>query len=139
VPGSSVSVAFWTRFPEFTHTHVMASNRLSNYLLSHRKRSALSQGEVAFLLGLQSGARVCHYERFTKEPGLQTALAYEAIYGRPISELFPGLFEKIQDEVRARARTLEQQESRSDSGDLTTRKRQFLAGIVGEEITNQLQ
>ena len=117
----------------------MASKSLSNYLLSHRTRSALSQGEVAFLLGVQSGARVCHYERFTKEPGLQTALAYEAIFWRPISELFPGLFEEIQHEVRARAKLLEQKDLHSNSSDLTTRKRQFLAGIVGAEITNQSQ
>ena len=77
----------------------MASRPLPNYLLSNRKRSALSQEEVAYLLGAQSGAKVCRYERFFREPGLQTALAFEVIFDRPVSELFPGLFQQMQMEV----------------------------------------
>jgi transcriptional regulator with XRE-family HTH domain len=116
----------------------MLSEHLPNYLLSHRKRSALSQTEVAFLLGVQSGAKVCRHERFTGEPTLQTALAYEAIYQRPISELFPGLFEKTQREVKARAKILEQNKLHSNSNALTTRKRQSLAAIVSAKLNNQL-
>lgn len=41
----------------------MTSQPLFNYLLTYRKRSALSQEEVAYLLGAQSGAKVCRYER----------------------------------------------------------------------------
>jgi transcriptional regulator with XRE-family HTH domain len=117
----------------------MASDHLPNYLLSHRKRSALSQTEVAFLLGVQSGAKVCRHERFTLDPGLQTALAYEAIYQRPISELFPGLVEKIQNEVRARVKILEQKELRSNTSALTTRKRQSLAAIFPTGPHNRLK
>jgi transcriptional regulator with XRE-family HTH domain len=117
----------------------MASEKLPNYLLSHRKRTALSQMEVAFLLGIQSGAKVCRHERFTLDPGLQTALAYEAIYQRPISELFPGLVEKIQDDVRARAKLLVGRELHSNARGLTIRKRQAIAAIVSAEFDNQLK
>jgi hypothetical protein len=94
---------------------------------------------VAFLLGVQSGAKVCRHERFTRDPGLETALAYAAIYQRPISELFPGLVEKIQDDVRARAKTLAEKELHSNAHGLTIRKRQSLAEIVSAEFDNQLK
>ena len=108
----------------------MASQYLSNHLLSHRKRSALSQDEVAFLLGFESGAKVCAHERFSGEPGLHAALAYEVIYNKPIAQLLPGLFQQIQSEVSARAKQLEQTELRSNTSALTARKRQILAEIV---------
>src|SRR5208282_6911904 len=84
----------------------MTSPQLPNYLLSHRKRLALSQDEVAFLLGTRSGAKVCRDERFLREPSLETALAYVAIFKRPASELFGGLYQKIEKQVAERAKTL---------------------------------
>jgi hypothetical protein len=117
----------------------MASEPLPNYLVSHRKRSALSQKEVAFLLGIHGAARVCRHERFSLDPGLQTAIAYEAIYHRPIGELFPGLVEKVRNDVRARVKILEQKELLSQTDALTTRKRQSLAAIFPAKIHNQLK
>jgi hypothetical protein len=55
--------------------HPMTSLKNSNYLRSNRKRLALSQDEVAFLLGALSGTKVCRYERFVRTPSLETALA----------------------------------------------------------------
>ncbi len=115
----------------------MATQYLFNLLLKYRKRSALSQEEVAFLLGVQSGAKVCRYERFLREPGLQTALAFEAIFGCPISELFPNLFAKAQKEVRARAKKLEQKAFRGNSRRLIARKRQVLAEIASSGLKNR--
>jgi transcriptional regulator with XRE-family HTH domain len=84
----------------------MSSTPLPNYLRSNRKRSGLSQDEVAFLLGAQSGAKVCRNERFVREPSLATALAYEAIFQRPASELFGGLYQEIEKQVADRAKAL---------------------------------
>jgi hypothetical protein len=61
----------------------MSSHHFPNYLRAHRKRLSLSQDEIAYLLGAYSGAKVCCYERFHYEPVFHTALAYEAIFGRP--------------------------------------------------------
>ena len=82
---------------------------LSNYLQSQRKRLSLSQEEVGFLLGIRGmnkSAKVCRDEKFAREPSLQDALAYEAIYGRPIRELFAGLYEQAGQDVAARAKFL---------------------------------
>ena len=114
----------------------MASEHLPNYLQSHRKRSALSQTEVAFLLGVQGAAKVCLHERFELDPGLQTALAYEAIYQKSIAELFPGLLENVQKEVMARVKLLEQKGLHSNSNAVTTRKRQSLAAILSTQLNN---
>src|SRR3989442_14855757 len=84
----------------------MTSRQLPNYLKVNRKRLAMSQDEVAFLLGAQTGTKVCRYERFVREPSLETALAYEAIFKTSASELFGGLYQKVEREVAERAKML---------------------------------
>ena len=82
---------------------------LPNYLRTHRKRSALSQGEVAFLLGTKGankGNKVSRDENYARTPTLESALAYEVIYGKPIRELFAGLYEEVEREVIGNAKML---------------------------------
>jgi len=82
---------------------------LRNYLQSQRKRLSLSQEEVGFLLGIRGmnkGEKVCRDENFVREPSLQDALAYEAIYGQPVRELFAGLYQQAEQAVAARAKIL---------------------------------
>lgn len=81
----------------------MASNRLPNYLRGHRNRLGLSQTEVALLLGAESGAKTCRYENFNRIPTLETALACEVIFKKPVSELFAGLYQQVGRKVRLRA------------------------------------
>jgi transcriptional regulator with XRE-family HTH domain len=108
----------------------MTSLLLQNHLRANRKRLALSQDDVAFLLGTQSGAKVCRYERFVREPSLKTALAYEAIFKRPVIELFPGLYQKVEREVAARAKALADREDRPKSNQQTARKHEALAELA---------
>ena len=108
----------------------MISPQLPNYLRANRKRLALSQDEVAFLLGTQSGAKVCRYERFVREPSLETALAYEAIFKRTVSELFPGLYQKVEREVAARAKALGERTDRRKPNRQTARKREAFAELA---------
>ena len=82
---------------------------LPNYLQSQRKSLSLSQEEVGFLLGsrgMNNGDKVCRDEHFAREPSLQDALTYEAIYGRPVRELFAGLYQQAERDVKARAKIL---------------------------------
>jgi transcriptional regulator with XRE-family HTH domain len=104
----------------------MSSPLLQNYLVSNRKRLSFSQEEVAFLLGTQSGAKVSRYERFDRVPGLETALAFEMIFQRSPSELFGGLYQKVEQEVATRAKAL------ADSMDHGNPKRQILANIANK-------
>lgn len=79
---------------------------LESYLRTYRKRSGLFQNDVAFLLGNQSGTKVSRYERRTRRPTLETALAYEAIFRVPVAELFAGLSQKVENRVQERARLM---------------------------------
>lgn len=82
---------------------------LSNYLRTNRRRLALSQEEVGFLIGINGegkGIKVSRDEHSARVPDLRTALAYEAVYGRPIRELFAGMYENIEQEVVGRANVL---------------------------------
>jgi len=82
---------------------------LSNYLRTNRKKSALSQEEVAFLLGgigESKSSRISRYESCSREPTLSAALAYEVIYGKSVRELFAGLYEQVEQNVAKRAKLL---------------------------------
>ena len=62
--------------------------------------------------GEDKGIKVCRDENLAREPSLRMALAYEAIYGRPIRELFAGLYEQVQREVAKRAKILTYRKAR---------------------------
>ena len=46
------------------------------------------------------------YERRRSLPGIKTALACQAVLGAPVSELLPGTYEAIAQEVNRRAHEL---------------------------------
>ena len=84
----------------------MTSHKLANYLRAYRKRSGLSQSEVAYLLGCKNGNQVSRYERRTHMPPLRTALAFQAALDTPLSELFAGTYESVAKQVTARGQSL---------------------------------
>jgi len=111
----------------------MSSSQLTNYLRTNRKRHALSQEEVAFMLGLKGedkGVKVCRDEKFTRVPSLPMALAYEAIYGCPVRELFAGLYEQTEREVAERAKILTYRIGRKPN----LKRRQLLTNLVSKAI-----
>ena len=112
----------------------MPSAQLPNYLRANRKRLALSQDDVAFLLGTRSGAKVCRYERFVREPSLETALAYEAIFKRSVSELFGGLYQKVEREVTERAKILAERNDGKPNR-RSARKHEAIAEIATAQST----
>lgn len=116
----------------------MSSPQFPNYLIANRKRLALSQEEVAFLLGTETGEKVCRHERFLQVPDLETALAYEAIFQRSARELFGGLFRRIEKEVAARAKILTTRPDRRKPNQRSVRKRQVLGNIAAMQSNNPL-
>jgi len=80
----------------------MTAHRLENYLRTYRKKAGLSQREVAFLLGIEDGAQISRYEKRRRLPPLETALACEAIFGIPISELFAGMRQSVANDIKKR-------------------------------------
>src|SRR5579862_7704997 len=107
----------------------MPSPQLANYLRSNRKRLRLSQGEMAFLLGQKKSAQVSRHERNDRAPSLETALAYEAIFKRPISEIFSGMYQKAERQVAERAKVLASKTD-SDATKHDVAKRKMLASLA---------
>jgi transcriptional regulator with XRE-family HTH domain len=77
-----------------------------SYLRTHRRRGGLTQDEMAFLLGYQSGTKIPRFERLARHPNLETALACQVVFGIPAHKLFPGVFAEVEKTVTERAREL---------------------------------
>ena len=98
------------------------SRKLVHYLRSERRRAALTQADVAALLGGPWKGRVSWYERGAIPP-TAVALAYEAILGKPISELLGGTFDEVSFRVRSRARELLEKDAAPSTSRLLRRRR----------------
>lgn len=101
-----------------------------NYLSLHRKRWALSQRELALLLGHASRSVISRLELGQGQPSLPFAIRCEAIFGVRVAELFPDLFEEHHDAVMRQAVHLDRDiQGRTDPS--SERKRALLLEIVG--------
>jgi len=87
----------------------MSSSNLPNYLKMFRKRSGLTQREVAYLLGCDNGSKISRYERQTRVPNLKTLLGFQTIFAADVKQLYSGTHQDIAEETRKRARTLLQE------------------------------
>jgi transcriptional regulator with XRE-family HTH domain len=96
--------------------------KLTHYLRPARRRLDLTQADVAALMGDKTAAKISRYERGERLPPLQTALAYEAITRKPVSDLFGGLFDQIRRTVARRAAKRMQVEVRGSHSALAHRK-----------------
>jgi len=106
------------------------SHKLENYLRTYRKRSGLSQNEVAFLLGCQNGIKVSRYEGFARKPNLETLFAYESVFGASARELFAGAYQKVEKRTLNRAQLLTRKLNRATPDRMATRKLQILKAIT---------
>lgn len=79
---------------------------LHNYIQMERKRCGLSQEDLAFLIAIEQRATVSRFEQGHLSPNLETALAFETVFGKSIQALFAGVAERVQENVRSRAATL---------------------------------
>src|SRR5215470_4907239 len=95
----------------------MAAQRLANYLKTYRRKSGLTQSEVAFLLGWKRGEQFVRYEKHHGIPTLRVALACEAIFRAPVIELFAGTNDSVAKQVGIRIEALTAElEKRNDHG-----------------------
>ncbi|MCE5311430.1 MAG: helix-turn-helix transcriptional regulator [Acidobacteriales bacterium] len=113
---------------------------LTNYLRTYRKRSGLTQDEVAYLLGLVSGSKVSRYELYRRIPNLETALTYEAIFRTPVRELFAGLFAEVEKKMLKRVGRLGKKFLAKPETPLVNAKLEALAVILrGGRATDRKQ
>lgn len=86
----------------------MTSRPAGSYLRTHRKKSGLSQSELASILGLVTELQISRHERSLTLPLFLTAISYEIVFQVPISELFPGLYETVRQNIDERLSELEE-------------------------------
>jgi len=110
----------------------MPERRLPNYLRASRKQAGLSQDDLAFLLGCDSGTKVSRYEMFRRQPSLPTLFALEAIFGKPARELFAGMYQDAEQQTAERARRLIGRLNKHRDGAQLRRKLALLQTIAGE-------
>ena len=102
-----------------------------NYLRTHRLKTALFQDEVALVLGLENGASVSRHESGARLPDLRTALAYAALYGVPVAELYAEEYRVIREEITSRAESLIEKVRAEASSPSKERKLQVLEDLAG--------
>lgn len=105
-------------------TREMGAERIGNYVLTHRKRAGLSQSELGRLIGYGGKGSVSRHEKSLALPPLATALCYEAIFGVPVSDLFPGLKLTVRQAVEDRISEFER-ELQTSSGVLNGQARKL--------------
>lgn len=84
--------------------HVGGKHKTHNRLWLARKRRRLRQKQVAYLLNHHTVDQISRYEKGLRVPTLETALMLEIIYATPLRVLFKELYERLQDDIGARAR-----------------------------------
>ena len=76
---------------------------LPSYLLTLRKRSGLSQSELAMLLGISASA-LCRSESLSRRPTIELAIGAEIIFGQSAKDIFPALYGDVERAVMDRVR-----------------------------------
>ena len=116
----------------------MPSPKYPNYIRTHRKRTHLTQNEVAFLLGSKNSAHVCRHERLEQTPNLPTMLAYEILFRTPVRNLFRETHQDVEQKLLHRTRLLIQKLAKSGESRLKARKIEILTDFLHEQtITRQ--
>lgn len=82
--------------------------RLDCYVNTHRRARALTQPELAFLLGWKSSSPISLLEQSGREPKLTIAFALEMLFGVAAADLFPKFFAGTEDALIRRAYELRQ-------------------------------
>jgi len=80
-----------------------------NHIRRHRKKSGLTLQELGRILGYADEGAVLRHEGSKTIPPLLTAIAYQAIFHVPISELFPGLQATVEEAVKRRLSEFEKE------------------------------
>ena len=98
-------------------------NRLPIYLHTLRKRSGLTQRELAFLLSISPEA-LCKLEQLERPPTAWVVIAADIIFDASPSAVFPSFYEQVEAKVMHQAALLyERLETKRDQESQEKRRR----------------
>ena len=112
----------------------MKRESLQNYLLMCRRRTGLSQEDVAYLLGSSRETTISRHESFQRLPELSIACGYEVIYRIPVHGLFVGHFRATEAQIQERARKLLSKLEADPKGPRVLEKRAALGEITRAQL-----
>lgn len=108
----------------------MAQKRIESHIRTHRKKSGLTQLELAKLIGDKNAGRVSRHERGLTVPMLAAALSYETIFQVPVTDLFPSIRDVVVKNTETRLAALEsflgEKSAKTRDANATARKLQFI-------------
>ena len=110
----------------------------TTYVRTHRKRSGLTQAELAFLLGLKSGQMISRLEFLERKPSLETLFALQAVFGALPHELYPGVHGEVEQITLRRMDALVDRLEEDGNPSLAARKRDVLTRAI-ERIEQRRQ
>lgn len=82
--------------------------KMESYLRYHRKKSGLTQREVAEVIGSIGPRQVARHENSKGAPSFFVAISYQIMFRTTVAELFPGLFETVSGDIEQRLSEMEQ-------------------------------
>ena len=77
-------------------------------LQSHRRKSGLTQREIASIIGAANDVQIFRHENGVSIPPLIMALGYSILFQEPISEIFPGLYDAVRENIESSLAEFEQ-------------------------------
>lgn len=113
---------------------ILMSPSIHSYIRTHRRKWALTQKELVFLLGRKSSTHVSRLEQAKRTPHVEIIIACEILFGTPSDQLLPKLYEEVEEEVMARAAEL-YEKLEGESGHAAARKKEFLSTVLKRAIT----
>jgi transcriptional regulator with XRE-family HTH domain len=87
----------------------MKSSSVGTYLRFLRRKSGLSQRELARLLGNVTASQISRHERSVTPPSLLTAFGYQTVFQKPASDIFPGLYHTVEAGANERLEVFERE------------------------------
>jgi transcriptional regulator with XRE-family HTH domain len=104
--------------------------KLRIYLRTYRLRSGLSQGEVAFLVGLQGSSPLSKLELSVREPSrTKVAFTLATLFGVPLRDLFPAYHRELSEDLGTKAYQLHSKLEGNPSK-TTAAKLDFLGDVI---------
>ena len=105
------------------------NNESFNYVRTFRQRHALSEDELAFLISQRSHTTISKIETGRRTPNLEGALALQVLFRQQPRQMFPGLYELVEDGVMQRGKSMiDDLADRVDRRSVA--KREFLEGLA---------
>lgn len=102
-------------------------------LRTYRRMWGLNQEELAQLLGRRGGNQVSRLEHGERVPTLEVALACEILFGVIPGEMFPQVYETMEERLMRRLKAFGDQ-VQTEHGAEADRKREFLELCLGRAV-----